>query len=423
MTKPQAMEPARSEPGQAPLPSRRYAWLVLALTFGLMLSDYMSRQVINAVFPTLKAEWALTDSQLGMLVSVVALLVGVMCFPIALLADRIGRVKAATAMAVMWGIATVVSGLTGNFMQMLFARALVGLGEAGYGGAGGAILVSVFPPQQRATVIGAFFSAGLFGSVLGVALGGLIAQHFGWRMAFFSIGGAGLLLAIIYPMVVKEPVRPPQASVAMPLRGVIRELFATRTARWNYIGSGLQMFVQGSLLAWLPSFFNRHHGMDLAQAALYAAFVLLVGAVGMMACGILADRASIRTPSNRLRLPAVYALLACPLLITAFTMPPGPLQIAIIAAGAFFTGGHAGPCGAVATDVTNPAVHATVIATVALANNILGLAPGPFLTGLLADRIELHHALQLMPLAGLVAAASFLRAARHYDSDRFRGEV
>ena len=138
---------------------------MLALTFGLMLSDYMSRQVINAVFPTLKAEWALTDSQLGMLVSVVALLVGVMCFPIALLADRIGRVKAATVMAVMWGIATVGSGLTGNFMQMLFARALVGLGEAGYGGAGGAILVSVFPPQQRATVIGAFFSAGLFGPV------------------------------------------------------------------------------------------------------------------------------------------------------------------------------------------------------------------------------------------------------------------
>ena len=403
--------------------TRRYAGLVFLLTFGLMLSDYMSRQVINAVFPILKIEWSLTDSQLGMLVSVVALLVGVMSFPIALLADRVGRVKAVTTMAVVWGLATVWCGLTGNFLQMLLARSLVGLGEAGYGGAGGAILVSVFPARHRATVIGAFFSGGLFGSVLGVALGGLIAQHYGWRMAFIVIGGSGLFLAVAYPMLVKEPARVGHAIAAIPLRTVITALFASRTARWNYVGSGLQMFVQGSLLAWLPSFFNRHHGMEVAEAALYAAFVLLTGAVGMMVCGAIADRASVRTPRNRLRLPALYALLACPLLITAFAMPPGPLQIAVIAVGAFFTGGHAGPCGAVATDVTNPAIHATVIATVALANNILGLAPGPVLTGIGADRIGLDHALQLMPLVGLVAAVAFLQAARYYDNDRFQGDA
>ena len=401
-------------------PSRRYAALVFVLTFGLMLSDYMSRQVINAVFPTLKAEWSLTDGQLGMLVSVVALLVGVMSFPIALLADRVGRVKAATAMAVIWGLATVACGLTGNFMQMLIARAVLGLGEAGYGSAGGAILVSVFPPRLRATVIGAFFSAGLFGSVLGVAIGGAIAQQYGWRLAFISIGGAGLLLAVIYPLLVKEPPPQAQSSRDMPLPEVIRNLFATRTARWNYLGSGLQMFVQGSLLAWLPSFFNRHHGMELGDAALHAAAVLLVGAFGMMFCGAIADRASRHNQVNRLRYPAAYALLACPLLIIAFSMPAGPLQIAVIAVGAFFTGGHAGPCGAVATDVTNPAIHATVIATVALANNLLGLAPGPYLTGVMADQLELDRALQLMPLVGIAAAAAFMLAARHYDNDRNR---
>lgn len=400
---------------------RRYAWLVFVLTFGLMLSDYMSRQVINAVFPVLKLEWSLSDSQLGLLVSLVALLVGIMSFPIALLADRLGRVKAVTAMALVWGVATICCGLTGNFMQMLLARALVGMGEAGYGGAGGAILASVFPARLRATVIGAFFSAGLFGSVLGVALGGVIAQYYGWRMAFISIGATGLLLALVYPLLVTEPARPEPSVAKIGLRTVISALFATRTARWNYLGSGLQMFVQGSLLAWLPSFFNRHHGMNLADAAVHAALVLLAGAVGMMVCGAIADRASLHTPRNRLRLPALFALLACPLLIAAFTMPPGPLQIAVIAAAAFFTGGHAGPCAAVATDVTSPAIHATVIATVALANNILGLAPGPLITGVAADLIGLKHALQLMPLVGLVAAIAFLQAARCYDEDRFQG--
>lgn len=168
----------------SPPVSRRYAWLVFVLTFGLMLSDYMSRQVINAVFPSLKAEWALSDTQLGLLVSVVALTVGIMTFPISLLADRWGRVKSATIMAIVWGLATIACGLSGNFLALFLARAMVGLGEAGYGSAGGAILLSVFPRRLHATVVGAFLSAALFGSVLGVVLGGTLAQHYGWRMAF-----------------------------------------------------------------------------------------------------------------------------------------------------------------------------------------------------------------------------------------------
>ena len=402
-------------------PKRTYAAIVFLLTLGLMLSDYMSRQVINAVFPVLKAEWLLTNSQLGLLVSLVALLVGVMSFPVALISDKFGRVKAITVMAIVWGLATIWCGLTENFLQMLLARALVGLGEAGYGGAGGAILISVFPERHRSTVIGIFFSAGLLGSVLGVALGGVIAQHYGWRMAFILIGGGGLLLALLYPLLVREPGRHNHSRLNLPLSSVIRQLFGPHTARWNYLGSGLQMFVQGSLLAWLPSFFHRHHGLDLAQAALHAALILLVGAVGMMVCGVVADRASSRSPRNRLHMPALYALITCPLLVLAFAMPPSPLQLVILTAGAFFTGGHAGPCGAVAADVSHPAIHATVIATVALANNLLGLAPGPFLTGVVADQIGLDRALQTMPLVSLLAGACFIIAARHYDQDRLIG--
>jgi MFS family permease len=154
-----------------------YAWVVFALTFALMISDYMSRQVINTVFPSLKSEWALSDIQPGMLVSVVALTVGVMSFPISLLADRWGRVKAATLMAIVWGLATVACGLSGSFLAMFVARALVGLGESGYGGVGMAILLSVFPRHLHASVVGAFLAAALFGSVLGVMVGGVLASR------------------------------------------------------------------------------------------------------------------------------------------------------------------------------------------------------------------------------------------------------
>jgi predicted MFS family arabinose efflux permease len=403
---------------------RRYAWLVFALSFGLMLSDYMSRQVINAVFPQLKAEWQLSDAQLGALVSVVALLVGVMSFPVSLLADRIGRVRSTAAMAIVWGLATVACGLSGNFVQMLFARALVGLGEAGYGSAGGAVLIAVFPPERRSTVIGAFLAAALFGSVLGVGLGGVLADGLGWRWAFVLVGGGGLLLAIAYPMLVREPPRhSPPGSGPGALRALARELFGPRTARWAYLGTGLQMFVQGALVAWLPSYLNRYAGMDTGQAAVVAAGVVLAGGIGMIACGAFADRHALGDPRMALRLPAAFAVLGCVLLALGFSSGAGPAGIALVAIGAFFAGGHAGPIGAVLTSVTRPAIHATVLATGTLANNVLGLAPGPFLTGVLADAQGLRAALQLMPLVGLLAAACFLAASRHYAGELHSREL
>src|SRR5215469_12923628 len=91
----------------APAVSRRYAWLVFALSFGLLLSDYMSRQVLNAVFPLLKAQWVLSDAKLGSLSGVVALMVGVLTFPMSLLADRWGRVRILVLAAVTWSLATM----------------------------------------------------------------------------------------------------------------------------------------------------------------------------------------------------------------------------------------------------------------------------------------------------------------------------
>src|SRR3990167_11487488 len=98
--------------------ARPYAWIVFALTFGLLISDYMSRQVLNAVFPMLKGEWALSDGQLGLLSGIVALMVGLLTFPLSLLADRFGRVKSLALMAMLWSLATLGCALAENYQQM-----------------------------------------------------------------------------------------------------------------------------------------------------------------------------------------------------------------------------------------------------------------------------------------------------------------
>ena len=167
-----------------PKVSRTFAWIVFALTFGLLLSDYMSRQVLNAVFPVLKAEWGLSDTQLGSLNSIVSLLVGLLTFPLSLLADRWGRVRSIVLMAALWSLATAACAVAENYGQMFAARFFVGVGEAAYGSVGIAVIIAVFPPHMRSTLSGAFLAGGAFGSVLGMALGGVISAQFGWRWAF-----------------------------------------------------------------------------------------------------------------------------------------------------------------------------------------------------------------------------------------------
>ncbi len=403
---------------QYPPVSRRYAWIVFALVIGLMLSDYMSRQVINAIFPLLKQDWQLTDTQLGALVSVVALVVGVMTFPISLVADRVGRVKSATAMALVWGLATIGCGLSGNFISLFIARALVGLGEAGYGSAGGAILTYVFPRRMHSTVMGAFLGASLFGSVLGVVLGGVLAKQFGWNMAFIIVGAGGLLLAIAFPFVVKEPpAHQPAGTAPMPLKTVIKELFRFATLRRTYVASGLQMFILGSVMAWAPSYMNRYYGMDTETSAMRAGILVLASGVGMTLGGMLVDRLSLTNRINRLRVPAFYALSSGVVLLLAFSLPPGTMQFGLIALGLLLGAGFAGPSGAVAADIAHPAIRATVFATLTLANNLIGLAPGPFVTGLIADLAGLDVAMRIVPAACLFSALFYFLASRSYAAD------
>ena len=115
------------------------------MTVALMICDYASRQVIVSVFPYLKSAWVLSDRQLGMLSSIVSITVALAGIPVALIADRTGRVRSVVLMAVIWSVATISCMFANRYPQMLAARAAVGLGEAGYGSIGAALIASHFP--------------------------------------------------------------------------------------------------------------------------------------------------------------------------------------------------------------------------------------------------------------------------------------
>jgi MFS family permease len=305
---------------------------------------------------------------------------------------------------------------------MLVARFLVGVGEAAYGSVGIAVVLSVFPKDMRATLTGAFMAGGMFGSVLGMALGGAVAAHMGWRWAFATMAAFGLVLALLYPIIVTEkriaPSSPqPRAAATPAARLPLRSLVNSRSVVGAYIGSGLQLFVGGTVIVWLPSYLNRYYAMATDAAGAVAALIVLVSGVGMIACGMLSDRMCRNAPASKISLAIIYSLGSCALLSLAFALPHGTPQLVMIGLGMFLAAGTSGPAGAMVANLTPLPIHGTAFATLTLVNNLLGLAAGPLVTGVLADALGLAKAFQLVPLVSVAAAVVFYFAKRHYLAD------
>lgn len=410
------------------LSQRTYGWVLFAVSIGLLLSDYMSRQVLNAVFPLLRQDWGLSDAQLGTLSGVVAIMVGVLTFPLSLAADRFGRVKSIVAMALIWSLATMACGLATSYGQMVAARVFVGVGEAAYGAVGVAVLLSVFPTRVRATITGTFMAGGVFGSVIGIALGSHIAASLGWRWAFQIMAVVGVILALAYLAIARpEQDRAPnrQQSAAFvfsvaTFRRLGAQLFAAPSVVFAYIGSGLQLFVTSAFMAWMPSFFNRVYDMAPARAGSAAAIFLMIGGLGMIGCSIVADRAGQVARTRKISFAIAFSLLSFVAFTGAFLFPAGPAQLVLLGVGMFFVAGVSGAAGAVVVNCTDAAIHATALATLTLVNNLIGLAPGPIVTGVLADHSNLATALQIVPFASLGAVVAFWFCRKHYERDHDR---
>lgn len=406
--------------------SRIYPWLVFLLAFGLLLADYMSRQVLSAVFPYLKTEWGLSDSKLASLSSVVALMVGLLTLPLSLLADRWGRVRSLVLMAVLWSLATVACAVASGYPQMLVARFLVGVGEAAYGSVGIAVVLGVFASRRHATLSGAFMAGGSFGSVLGVWFGGLIAVHLGWRWSFAVMAVAGFALALLFRLVVSEKrlarhavvesEETGDASAPATFRAPISTLFTNPAVLCAYIGGGAQLFTAAVLLSWTPSFFNRYYDLAPDQAAGRAALVVLLVGAGMVFCGILTDRIGRVNMAYKWWAAIAFCLISMFCLGLGFALDPGVPQLILIGIGAWFSGGSAGPTAAMVANLTHPSVRASAMGTLTLANSLLGLALGPFVVGVLADHVGLSTALRLAPLSGLVAIAALVAGSRLYPA-------
>jgi len=421
---------AGARPNDGYLFGPRQAWFAFAMTISLMLFDYIDRQVIVSLFPYMKADWGLSDKQLGALVSVLSISLAACVLPVSLVADRVSRVKSIVTMATVWSIASISCMFTRNYSALLAARAVVGVGEAGYGPVGAALIATHFPDRMRSALLGGFMAAASVGSVLGVALGGVIAARWGWHAAFGVVGIPGLVLSLLYFKVrdyqtvdVGTPSQGATRSSAGVARAAFGALKRSPTLLWVGLGSALQLIVLSSMWAWLPSFLNRVHGFAPDQAGVRAALFVLCGAIGSVAWGFVCDQAAKRYPRGRVLAMGVLCLISTAVLGAAFGLPllgvqlSNQAQFGLFCLGGFFATCTAGPSAAIIINVIHPGFRATGAAILGLAQNLFGLAMGPFIAGVLSDAYGLQTALAVTPVFGIAAAWLLVIGSRTYERD------
>lgn len=406
--------------------SKGYARYVFLLIFLLYLFNYVDRMVVASLFPYLKIEWGLTDTQCGWFASIVTLMMTVFVFPVSLLVDRWSRKKAIAIMAVLWSIGAAACALTRNFTQLFTMRSLVGVGEAAFTSGGHAMIAAYYPEEKRATMNGLFTAAIPMGTAFGVILGGVIAETFGWRYAFGLLAIPGLIVAILFfwvkdyktVQILKKSYDGTRTiEVKMKAGEIAREFLHTPSVLFTYLGYVGNTFVTTALMNWLPSYFNRIDGLPMDKAGLKTSVVFLLAIFGAPIGGYITDRIRRKHLNARMSVPAITSLLTGLFLLIGFFFLSGNAQYVFLILFGFTAPMFAAGGSAVTQDVVHPGLRAISYSLAQFFMMLLGYSLSPIFVGLISDRYDLLTAFKFLPLFSLLGAVAFFIGSFFYVRD------
>ncbi|MDB5451098.1 MAG: major facilitator family transporter [Phenylobacterium sp.] len=373
-------------------PARRYRLTVLAILILAYTVNFLDRQILGILAGSIKKDLGLTDSQLGLMGGLAfALFYTALGIPIAWLADRSSRTWIITISLALWSAFTAACGLAGGFWQLFLCRMGVGVGEAGGVAPAYSVIADYFPKAQRARALAAYSFGIPVGSALGILFGGLIAHAIDWRAAFIVVGLAGVLLAPVFRLVVKEPVRGAHdvAPAAAPPSGGGVGVLVRKPAFWLISLAAAASSVCGYGVAfWLPSFFERSLGMGLVDRSLFLGAITLVGGTaGVWAGGWLGDRLGARNRAAYLLVPAAAFLLALPCFFFAIRSTSLPMAFVLFLIPQGLNLVWLGPVITAVQHLVPAAQRSTASACFLFVNNLIGLGLGTWYFGAVSDAL------------------------------------
>ncbi|MBD59686.1 MAG: MFS transporter [Citromicrobium sp.] len=416
-----------------PYAKASYRYFVLGVLTLVYALNFVDRQLLVILQEQIKLELDLSDTQLGLLSGLSFAIFYVVCgIPIARWADTGVRRNIIALALTVWSGMTAVSGLAQNYLHLLLARVGVGVGEAGGSPPAHSMISDIFPEKERATAL-SIYSVGIYiGILTGFALGGFIAETFGWRMAFFVVGAPGILVALFLRFAVREPIRgwsekrETEAGENPTFFAVLAFLWSRKTFRNLALAGSLQAMVIYAIGNWLPSFFLRYHEIGLAELGVWMALTSgFGGGAGSFFGGWFADKMGQRDRRWYVWGSAVLILAITPVLLVMLNT--GTLTLALLLTGVFhfLSASYLGPALAVSHGLVGLRMRALTSAVFFFFINLIGLGLGPLIVGNLSDTFAASGSETALATAMLIVGcaaslwggAHYLFASRHIRQD------
>ena len=378
--------------------------------------NYLDRYIVAGVVPLVEAELRIDHEQAGLLASMF-MIVYMLASPIGgYLGDRVQRRFLVAGGVFIWSLATIGSGLATTFGILLFARALIGIGEAGYGTVAPAIISDLFPRSMRTRMLAFFYVALPLGAAAGFGVGGWVGEHYSWHSAFFVGGVPGLALALL-ALFLPEPKRGATEEVSGPDKipfGVgIRQL--GRNAIFWIVTGGLTLmtFSIGGLANWMPAFLNLERGVPLGTAGLvFGGITAIAGTLGTFAGGVLGDWAERRSATGGIMLSGLGLALAAPFVFLAATVSDAWMIYVLSFVAQFLIFLNTGPLNAAILNCVAPTFRAFAMGVNVLLFHLLGDALSPTVIGAIAKRFSIATAIEVNSLPVLAGGLLLLLGPR-----------
>jgi MFS family permease len=263
------------------------------------------------------------------------------------------------------------------------------------------------------------------GGAIGIALGGFIATHWGWRHAFGIVALPGLICAILFFFIkdyktvdlMKTVDRAGGQKVKMKAGDIMRDFMHTPSLILTYLGFSAMVFTTTSLLTWLPTYFLRVHEINESQAGFKASLVMLLALVGAPLGGFLADRWLKKRANARLLYSAIAGLASAVVLFTALQFANLSIQYVFLLLLGICVTSFIPAAAAVTQDVVHPGLRAISYSICVIFQNLLGASLGPLVVGALSDKYGIRVALSSLPIFMLIAAILFFAGSFFYVRD------
>ena len=370
---------------------RGYFLFLLTLAYVFNFAD---RLLLSILLEPIKSDLTLADWQLGVLGGAsFAIFYVTLAVPLAAISDRFNRVTILSCGVVVWSLATSACGAAGNFLQLMLIRIGVAAGEAAGTPPSISLIGDTFPPERRATANSIFLAGGPLGIALGLALGGWLSQHIGWRMTFVAVGLPGIALAILIKLTLREPRRggkdgKEDVTPAPPVLSVVGFLLKRPSFIAMAIATGIAFFAGYGMNLWVPSLLIRSHGATTAEAGMWlGGLYVITGIGGPVLMGLLADRLCVRNKRWLALLPAIALFAAAPAAFLAFTADSFAWTLFFLFINQVCYHSFAALVYTAAQAMVGLRMRAVTTAILLLIINVIGMGLGPTFIGWISDAL------------------------------------